>query len=58
MTIKIKKVMQSYQLPPDQIHKLSILQERLNSNNTNHNPISKNALISEALDLLFKKYKL
>jgi hypothetical protein len=58
MAIKIKKVMQSYQLPPEQIQKLSVLQERLNSNDTNHNPISKNALISEALDLLFKKYKL
>jgi hypothetical protein len=58
MAIKETKIMQSYQIAPSKIQKLSTLQERLNENNTSNSPISKNALIAEALDLLFKKYKL
>lgn len=57
MTIKIKKKMQSFQISEAQISGLSILQARLNESNE-FNPISKNALVAEALDLLFKKYKI
>lgn len=57
MTIKIKKKMQSFQISEDQISKLSILQARLNQANE-FNPISKNSLVAESLDLLFKKHKI
>jgi len=60
MTIEItqKKKMQSYQITGNRIDKLSKLQERINQNGTNTNPISKNSLVAEALDLLFLKHKI
>lgn len=60
MTIEInqKKKMQSYQITGNRIDKLSQLQERINQNGTNLNPISKNSLVAEALDLLFLKHKI
>lgn len=56
--IKTKKKMQSFQISEAQIKKLSELKASINQNGTNHSPISKNALIGQALDLLFKKYKI
>ena len=57
--IKETKKGQFFQITPSRIHKLSVLQEGLNRDlPDNSRVISKNSLVEQALDLLFKKYKI
>jgi hypothetical protein len=57
--IKETKKGQFYQITPSRIHKLSVLQDELNRDlPEHHKPTSKNDLMAEAMDLLFKKYKI
>jgi hypothetical protein len=57
--IKETKKGQFYQITPSRIHKLSVLQDKLNRDlPDNSRAVSKNDLMAQAMDLLFKKYKI